>query len=51
MSTSSRLAERTNDMYAEWDTMETVDAVRAAIEERFPVVMVEANDEAYGKFR
>lgn len=38
-------------MYAEWDTMETVDAVRAAIEERFPVVMVEANDEAYGKFR
>jgi D-alanine-D-alanine ligase len=31
--------------------METVDAVRSAIEHRFPVVMIEANDQAYGKFR
>ena len=43
--------DRTNDIYAEWDTMETVNAVRAAIEERFPVVMIEANEEAYGKLR
>lgn len=31
--------------------METVNAVRAAIEERYPVVMIEADEEAYGKLR
>jgi D-alanine-D-alanine ligase len=36
-------------MYAEWDTMETVSAVRTAIEERFDVEMIEANEHAYGK--
>jgi D-alanine-D-alanine ligase len=43
--------ERSNDLYAEWDTAETVNAVRAALEERFPVVMVEADEEAYEKLR
>jgi D-alanine-D-alanine ligase len=50
-SLSSGVTERANDVFAEWDTMETVNAVRAAIEERYPVVMIEANEEAYGKFR
>lgn len=42
-------SDRANDLYAEWDTMETVDAVRAAIEERYAVTMIEANEDAYQK--
>jgi D-alanine-D-alanine ligase len=42
-------AVRVNDMYAEWDTMETVNAVKTAIEERYPVLPVEANELAYQK--
>jgi D-alanine-D-alanine ligase len=42
---------RANDLYAEWDTAETVNAVRAAIEERFPVLMVEANEDAFEVLR
>ena len=34
-------------MYAEWDTMETIDAVRSALAERHDVVMIEANEGAY----
>ncbi len=40
-----------NDLYAEWDTPETVNAVRAALEERHSVLMIEANEEAFDKFR
>ncbi len=40
---------RTNDTYAEWDTEETVQAVRDAIAERFDVLMVEADESAFGK--
>ena len=43
--------ERTNDLYAEWDTMETIGAVRDAIAERFEVVMVEADEDAFERFR
>ena len=42
--------QRVNDLYAEWDTMETVDAVRAALEERYSVSMIEANEHAFQKF-
>ena len=42
-------SDRANDVYAEWDTMETVNAVRMAIEERYPVIMIEANEHAYQK--
>lgn len=41
--------DRTNDVYAEWDTMETIDAVRSAIEERYDVLMVEANEGMFAK--
>ncbi len=34
-------------MYAEWDTEETINAVRDAIAERYNVVMVDANNDAY----
>jgi len=47
---SSPPAARVNDVYAEWDTMDTVDAVRAALEEVAPVVMIEANEHSVQKF-
>lgn len=40
---------RMNDMYAEWDTMDTVNAVRQALEERYNVLLIEANESAYLK--
>jgi len=40
---------RTNDLYAEWDTMETINAIRDAIAEVHDVVMVEADRSAYQK--
>lgn len=43
--------ERTNDTFAEWDTMETVNAVRDALAERCSVELIEANEEAFEKFR
>ncbi len=48
---ASSAPERVNDMYAEWDTMETVNAVREAIEERHSVLMIEANEDAFETFR
>ncbi len=39
-------SDRVNDLYAEWDTQGTIDAVREAIEERYEVIMIEANEEA-----
>lgn len=44
-------SEHVNDVYAEWDTMETVNAIRKAIEEVYPVLMIEANESAYGKLQ
>jgi len=43
--------ERSNDLYAEWDTMETISAVRTAIAERYRVSMIEANEQAYQKIQ
>ena len=42
---------RTNDVYAEWDTMETILAVRDALQERHIVELVEADLAAYGRLR
>lgn len=39
------------DTYAEWDTQETIDAVRAALEQRHRVSLIEANEEAFQRFR
>jgi len=41
--------DRPTDLYVEWDTMETVNAVKAALEERHRVVLIEANQSAYQK--
>jgi D-alanine-D-alanine ligase len=39
------------DTYAEWDTWETISAVRDAISCYNDVTMIEANEDAYNKFR
>jgi len=40
-----------SDMYAEWDTFETIDAVRAALAEFHHVTLIEADENAYGKLQ
>ena len=42
---------RSNDIYAEWDTIETITAVRDAIGERYAVEMIEADEDAFEKLR
>jgi D-alanine-D-alanine ligase len=42
---------RTDDIYAEWDTMDTVRAVERALDERFEVTLVEANEDAFERLR
>ena len=49
-SAPASLHARRNDLYAEWDTIETINAVKAALEERYDVVMIEANEHAFEKF-
>ncbi len=39
------------DTYAEWDTQETIDAVRSAIEQRHRVSLIEANEDAFQRLR
>jgi D-alanine-D-alanine ligase len=48
-SSELRKLHKQQDMFAEWDTEETINAVRDAIAERYTVVMIEANEHAYGK--
>ncbi len=47
---TSRVA-RTDDIYAEWDTFETIHAVRDAIAERYDVELIEANEDAFERLR
>ncbi|MEE9226032.1 MAG: D-alanine--D-alanine ligase [Bacteroidota bacterium] len=42
---------RKNDFYAEWDTLETITAVKKALQERHNVTLIEANDRAFRKFQ
>ncbi len=42
---------RINDIFAEWDTHETIHAVRVALEERYLVEMIEADEFAFEKLR
>lgn len=39
------------DLYAEWDTFETIDAVKIALEEHHNVSLVEADQDAYLKLK
>ncbi|MDD5361441.1 MAG: ATP-grasp domain-containing protein [Ignavibacteria bacterium] len=44
--------ERLDDTYAEWDSMETIDAVKSAlVSENHEVELVEANDDSYFKLK
>ena len=40
-----------NDTYAEWDTIETVNAIKDALELHHDVIMIEANEDAFEKFK
>src|SRR5260221_8108000 len=40
-----------NDRYAEWDTWETIVAVKSALAEVHDVVLIEADEDAFGKLR
>lgn len=46
----SDLQETKADKYAEWDTEDTILAVKTALEVNHEVVLIEANEEAYLKF-
>jgi D-alanine-D-alanine ligase len=41
----------TADLYAEWDDEETIEAVRSALSRRHRVLPIEADEEAFEKFR
>ncbi len=45
------IPQHNNDAYAEWDTEETISAVKFAIEEQHRVTMIEADEDAYEKIR
>lgn len=48
---SSSYQKKFQDTYAEWDTMETIAAVKNALEINHEVIMIEANADAFEKFR
>jgi len=43
--------QKFDDKYAEWDTLETINAVKKALEIYHEVIMIEADIDAYDKFR
>ena len=43
--------QRTNDLYVEWDTYDTINAVRDAIAERYTVELIEADEDAFERLR
>ncbi len=43
----SKLVKKADDTYAEWDTFETINAVREALAEFHTVTLVEADEDAY----
>ena len=46
---TAELQKTTADTYAEWDTEETILAVKTALEKHHSVSLIEADEEAYGK--
>ena len=50
-STENIKTQTTVDTYAEWDTWETINALREAIEVYHEVILIEANDDAFEKFK
>lgn len=46
----TQLLEQRADTYAEWDTEETIHAVKTALEEQHNVTLIEADEECFQKF-
>lgn len=51
LSLKSKNSSQFNDTYAEWDTIETINAIKDALELHHDVTMIEANEDAFEKFR
>jgi D-alanine-D-alanine ligase len=51
LKSTSKTQEKINDVYAEWDTFETIDAVRSALAAYNDVIMIEADENAFEKFK
>lgn len=51
LSLKSKNSSLYNDTYAEWDTIETINAVKNALELHHDVTLIEANEDAFEKFR
>lgn len=49
--TASETTKSINDIYAEWDSAETIEAVRKALSLYNDITLVEANDEAFEKLK
>ncbi|MBI3587123.1 MAG: ATP-grasp domain-containing protein [Ignavibacteriales bacterium] len=50
VASETKLQQTRNDTYAEWDTEETILAVKAALEQRHTISMIEADELAFQKF-
>jgi D-alanine-D-alanine ligase len=51
LSPNSKSSKNFNDTYAEWDTIETINSIKEALEIFHNVYMVEADENAFDKFR
>ena len=51
VSTFATSLQRVTDVYAEWDTWETIQAVRDALAERHDVTLIEADEYAFERLR
>ena len=50
-STGRDIVQSYNDTYAEWDTLETINAIKVALDIFHDVTMIEADEDAYEKLR
>jgi D-alanine-D-alanine ligase len=48
---STSNTQPSTDTYAEWDTWETINALKDALEQYHSVTLIEANEDAFNKFR
>jgi D-alanine-D-alanine ligase len=46
-----KAAASADDLYAEWDDAETINAVRSALAQRHQVLLIEADEKAFAKFQ
>ncbi len=51
LSPNSNSLKNFNDTYAEWDSIETINAMKESLELYHDVIMIEANEDAFEKFK